>query len=440
MILNISNLLVGYISYSSIEYLNDPIWLRYFILYNIIWILIALVNPPYNVLSGRLLKLYPLLRSVTLNLLIHGSIIIGFIEIPFSNQNDSFIQIYIITLAGVYSTRWLILIGIKWYRKKGFNYRNIVLISTEETNEFLTEHLETHRELGYHLKGFFSTTSLNHFEDKKSELRAYFNTNEIDEVFINPEELDDKKLANIIDFCEDEFIKVKMLSDIGLILNRKIEINNFGLFWLLEVSPLPLDQVYNRIFKRAFDLIFSVLVLITFFSWLYPIVWIIIYLESGTPILFKQKRSGEKNQPFTCLKFRTMYNNDNADIIQSTKNDSRITRIGKFLRKTSLDEMPQFINVLRGEMSIVGPRPHMLKHTEDYSKIVDRFLQRHHVKPGITGLAQIKGYRGEVSNIQDIKGRVNFDKFYIENWSMALDLNIIANTIKFIFMPPKQAY
>lgn len=140
------------------------------------------------------------------------------------------------------------------------------------------------------------------------------------------------------------------------------------------------------------------------------------------------------------MKFRTMYANDKADLIQTSENDERVTKVGKFLRKTSLDELPQFINVLKGEMSVVGPRPHMLKHTKDFSQIVERYLQRHHVKPGITGLAQIKGYRGQISSIQDIKGRVNFDKFYVENWSFSLDLKIILQTIRFIFKPHKKAY
>ena len=440
LILNLSNLLIGFVYYSSFKYFDDPKWLRYFILLNVIWIVIAFINPPYNVLSDRLLKLFPLLRSVTISLIVHGLIIFSLIDIPFKEHGNSFLKIYALTLISVYLSRWLLIVSVKWYRKKGFNYRNVVLFSSEKTNTLLTKYLTDHKSLGYHLKGFFMIDELIHLEEKKSELKEYYNTHEIDEVFINPEGLNEKVMASFIDFCEDEFIKVKLISDIGIELNRKLEANNYNQFWLLEISPLPLDSWQNRYIKRIADIVFSLIIVLVVLSWLFPILWIIIYIESGTPILFKQLRSGKKNQSFNCLKFRTMYANDKADLIQTSENDERVTKVGKFLRKTSLDELPQFINVLKGEMSVVGPRPHMLKHTEDFSQIVERYFQRHHVKPGITGLAQIKGYRGQISSIQDIKGRVNFDKFYVENWSFSLDLKIILQTIRFIFKPHKKAY
>lgn len=441
LLLNAVNLLIGFISYSSFNYLDDPIWLRYFIFLNLIWVVIALINPPYNILSNRLLKSSPLIRSVTINLIVHGLIIFSLIEVPYIEYGKPFLQIYAFTLLGVYITRWFLVGVVKWYRKKGFNYRNVVLFSSKKTNKFLSKYLFEHKDLGYHLKGFFLTEALIHLKEKRSELIDYFKTHEIDEVFVNPEDIrDNEKISQFISFCEDEFIKVKLLSDIGLELNRKLQVDNYSQFWLVGVSPLPLDSWQNRVTKRSFDILFSIVIILLILSWLFPIIWLAIYLESGRPILFKQLRTGKKNEPFHCLKFRTMRSNDKADVIQASINDNRITAIGKFLRKTSLDELPQFINVLRGEMSVVGPRPHMLKHTEDFSQVVDKYFQRHHVKPGITGLAQIKGYRGEVYSIHDIKGRVDYDKFYVENWSLLLDVKIMLRTIQFIFKPHKKAY
>ncbi|RLD21721.1 MAG: hypothetical protein DRI54_08935, partial [Bacteroidetes bacterium] len=168
-------------------------------------------------------------------------------------------------------------------------------------------------------------------------------------------------------------------------------------------------------------------------SWLYPLLFVIIKVNSKGPVLFKQMRTGMNNEPFVCYKFRTMEENKQADVQQAIGNDPRVTKIGRFMRRTSIDELPQFINVLFGEMSVVGPRPHMLKHTEEYSKEVGKFMQRHAIKPGITGLAQAKGFRGEIKNLNLLKSRVKLDRFYVENWSLNLDLKIIFMTFRSVF-------
>ena len=181
--------------------------------------------------------------------------------------------------------------------------------------------------------------------------------------------------------------------------------------------------------KRAFDVIFAFLVLTLLLSWFVPLVALIIKLESKGPVFFKQLRTGKDNQPFYCLKFRSMQVNAEANNKQASKGDARVTRVGAFIRKTSIDELPQFINVLRGEMSIVGPRPHMLKHTEEYSQVVNGFMHRHTVTPGITGLAQVRGYRGETKETTAMAKRVELDIWYIENQSFLLDLEIVAMTV-----------
>lgn len=191
------------------------------------------------------------------------------------------------------------------------------------------------------------------------------------------------------------------------------------------------NMVILRFFlrKRVFDIIFAALVTVLLLSWFIPLVALFIKMESRGPVFFKQLRTGKKGKAFYCLKFRSMSLNADSDSKQASKGDSRITKVGAFLRKTSLDELPQFINVLKGEMSIVGPRPHMLQHTEEYSKTIHNFMDRHLIMPGITGLAQVSGHRGETKELEAMAKRVNADIHYIHNMSALMDIKIIALTV-----------
>src|SRR5690554_3966799 len=189
-----------------------------------------------------------------------------------------------------------------------------------------------------------------------------------------------------------------------------------------------MDEPFNKFLKRAFDIVLFFFIIVCVLSWLTPILGLFIKLESKGPVFFKQKRNGLDYKEFYCYKFRSKKPNPDADLYQISKDDERVTRVGRIIRKTSIDELPQFINVLKGEMSVVGPRPHMVSHTYMYAERIDKFMVRHFVKPGITGLAQISGYRGEVETDKDIIGRVKYDIFYIESWSLLLDLKIIFKT------------
>jgi putative colanic acid biosynthesis UDP-glucose lipid carrier transferase len=209
---------------------------------------------------------------------------------------------------------------------------------------------------------------------------------------------------------------------------------------LLTIRTEPLQLPHNRFLKRSFDITFSSFILLFIFPALFIIAGSLIKLSSKGPILFKQKRTGLYGKVFKCYKFRTMMINQAADTQQATKNDPRTTKIGGFLRKTNLDEFPQFINVLLGDMSVVGPRPHMLKHTEQYSKLIDKYMIRHLIKPGITGWAQMTGYRGETRTLEQMEGRVKRDVWYLENWSFFLDLKIIVVTLLNMFKGESNAY
>jgi putative colanic acid biosynthesis UDP-glucose lipid carrier transferase len=208
----------------------------------------------------------------------------------------------------------------------------------------------------------------------------------------------------------------------------------------LSLRTIPIDKPLNQFIKRAFDIFLSVAVLVGILSWLTPLLAILIKLDSKGTVFFKQKRNGLDYHEFYCYKFRSMRDNKEADIEQVSKNDSRITRVGSFLRKTSMDELPQFINVLKGDMSVVGPRPHMVSHTHMYAERIDKFMVRHFIKPGITGLAQVSGYRGEIETDEDIVNRVKFDIFYVENWSLFLDIKIVFNTIYKAIVGDDKAY
>ncbi|KAA6325137.1 UDP-glucose:undecaprenyl-phosphate glucose-1-phosphate transferase [termite gut metagenome] len=202
-----------------------------------------------------------------------------------------------------------------------------------------------------------------------------------------------------------------------------------NVFYPLSKRKPPLEYRNNRFLKRSFDIFFSLLVLIFLFSWIILIIGSIIKLTSPGPVFFSQKRTGKDGKEFWCLKLRSMKPNREADTQQAMKSDPRVTPIGNFLRRTNLDEFPQFINVLKGDMSIVGPRPHMLKHTEYYSERIEGYMFRHSVKPGITGFAQVTGYRGETKELQEMEGRVKRDIWYIQHWSFLLDITIIIRTI-----------
>lgn len=240
--------------------------------------------------------------------------------------------------------------------------------------------------------------------------------------------------------CDNHLVRFYAIPGVRSYMTRSMHFDILVGVPVLSMRTEPLDSVANRFWKRSFDLVCSSIFLVFFFLIIYPIVGIAIKLSSRGPILFKQQRSGQNGKIFWCYKFRSMQQNNESNTKQATKNDPRVTRVGKFIRHTNIDELPQFINVFRGEMSMVGPRPHMLKHTEQYSQIIDKYMVRHFVKPGITGWAQANGFRGETSELWQMEGRVEKDIWYIEHWTFVLDLYIIYKTIANMLHDDTKAY
>ncbi len=268
----------------------------------------------------------------------------------------------------------------------------------------------------------------------------YILTEDIDEIYCSISELSNTQIAEVVDFADNNLKILKFIPDSKEIYSKKLKYEYYDYIPILTLRTIPLEDSVNMIIKRFFDIVFSSFVIIFILSWLTPIIAILIKLESKGPVFFKQSRNGINYREFDCYKFRSMTPNDDAHLYQATRGDQRVTKIGRFIRKTSIDELPQFYNVLFGEMSVVGPRPHMVSHANIYAKKIDKFMVRHFVKPGITGLAQISGFRGEVETDKDIIGRVKYDIFYIENWSLLLDIKIIAQTFLNAVKGDEKAY
>lgn len=240
--------------------------------------------------------------------------------------------------------------------------------------------------------------------------------------------------------CENNLVRFYVIPSIYTYMHRRVHLSSIQGVPVLNLRLEPLSFVGNRFLKRAFDLCCSLIFLICIFPWICIIFGIAIKMSSPGPIFFKQKRNGINGKEFLCYKFRSMKVNAQGDFLQATKDDPRKTKIGEFMRHTNIDELPQFINVLRGEMSMVGPRPHMLKHTEEYSKLIEKYMVRHFVKPGITGWAQVTGFRGETKELRQMSERIKKDIWYIEHWSFWLDLFIIYRTVVNMFRGDSEAY
>ncbi|MFY9311339.1 MAG: undecaprenyl-phosphate glucose phosphotransferase [Bacteroidia bacterium] len=332
---------------------------------------------------------------------------------------------------------------LKWLIRTNKSKKRAVIVGISTNSVYFKEFLNKHTEYGYIVLGFFSdhaNSSKEKILGNFTEIELFVQNNNVDEIICSLEKVDKTTLDSIIKFAENNLITIKFIPDSSSALGYNFVLTYLELMPLLVIRKNPFDELSNKYLKRVFDIWFSLVVITFILSWLVPIISLLIVFDSKGPVFFIQKRNGLKNQAFNCLKFRTMRVNDQAHTHQATENDQRVTKIGAFLRKTSMDELPQFLNVLLGTMSVVGPRPHMLKHTEEYSQKVDRFMVRHTVKPGITGLSQVMGYRGETKELYQMKMRARVDRFYIENWSFYLDLKVIAFTILSILKKDKNAY
>ena len=320
----------------------------------------------------------------------------------------------------------------------GGNFRKVIIVGNGKSAEELKDFFANNPDYGYNLVQIFGLKVNKKLEI--SEAKKYVIANKIDEIYASINSLTNNEIDNLIHFADNNLKTIKFLPDSKNTFLRNLAVEYYGYIPIISLRTIPLDKEVNKRLKRFFDFVFSLIIIVGIMSWLTPLIALLIKLESKGPVFFKQKRNGLNYEEFSCYKFRSMQLNPIADIEQVQKNDPRITKVGKFIRKTSIDELPQFFNVLLGEMSVVGPRPHMVSHTEMYAKSIDKFMVRHFIKPGITGLAQTNGFRGEVETETDIINRVKYDIFYLENWSLLLDIKVVSATVVNAVKGEEKAY
>lgn len=356
----------------------------------------------------------------------------------------SYVEFYVASLVAL-PLWWLVLRqSVKRYRRKGRNFCRVVIVGTNSTALRLQEELMSDAGFGYKLMGFFGrwrpADFAGDYKGDIEDLDAYVKSHSIDEIYFTLSGEDEETIKKVTKIADDNVVQFYYVPQISRYVNRVFELHNVGAVSMLTTRNNPLKSSINRGIKRAFDILFSSLVLLILFPFVFIPVAIIIKITSPGPIFFKQMRTGYRGRDFMCWKFRTMHVNADSDKVQATKDDPRKTKFGDFLRRSSIDELPQFINVFMGDMSVVGPRPHMLKHTEDYSKLIDKYMVRHLIKPGITGWAQVNGYRGLTEALWQMERRVEYDVWYIENWTFLLDLKIIVRTVLNAIQGEKNAF
>ena len=318
-----------------------------------------------------------------------------------------------------------------YIRKNGQNYRTVAVLGRSTSSIDFVNDVLSKPEYGFRFKGFFQETAGDNIESWNSFM-VMAEEQHIDQLFCTLTELEKLGVDDVLDFCARKRIRVRFLSEVMNHLrkreNARLEIAHTYAVPMVVLRPEPLNRFQNRAVKRGFDLAIASVLLVGLFSWLYPICALLIKVSSKGPVLFRQRRKGIDGKEFDCIKFRTMHLNTNH--VQAIEHDPRIFGIGKIFRKLHIDEVPQLLNVFRGEMSLVGPRPHPVWLDEVYKEKLSNYSIRHFVKPGITGLAQSKGYHGETKQFDLMKRRVDFDLHYIQNWSIWLDIDILASTLK----------
>jgi putative colanic acid biosynthesis UDP-glucose lipid carrier transferase len=438
----ILDLVVINIVFLSCEYLfKRGLLIRTFIGYdsflyflNICWIIISWATGIYN---AKNIVNFELFSRRSMNAFLY---FIGFtmLYLYFFRQISISRSFIITVISGIsvflLANRFIYLLISQYFRKKEYFIKKIVVVGYNPLSKKLVHYLENDG-INSQIIGFCEEEEnvhevtnypiLSNISHTLEECRHYGAT----EIYstIAPEQ--NTALYDLISGAERNCIRFRLVPDLGVFMKKQLYIDYLEDMPVISLRKEPLEDLGNRIRRRLFDVFFSGLVLIFILSWMVPLIGLLILLDSRGPIFFVQPRSGKNNKTFPCIKFRTMVVNDQSDRKQATKGDSRITRLGRLLRRTSLDEFPQFFNVLRGDMSVVGPRPHMLKHTDDYSKLLDKFMVRQFVNPGITGWAQVNGFRGETKNLLQMERRVEHDIWYMENWSLWLDVRIIFLTI-----------
>lgn len=418
---------------------------QYWLLMNGFWILLSWLGKVYD--SKTISRFETFVRASFRVYLIWAALNILYVFVPrlIPLSKSLVFSIVITFLFILFINRFIYFLIREFARREVYVKKKILILGYNKISKKLANYLEN-QGIGVNIMGYVDEFNV---PKEASPYPVYDNLEDslrisqdlkVNEIYstIMPE--NNHKVYNIMQQADKDLIRIKIVPDFSYFINKPVFVDYLNDLPVLTVRKEPLEEEINRFAKRSFDIFVSLCVIIFILSWLGPLLALLIKLESKGPVIFSQLRSGKNNLPFKCYKFRSMADNNDTESVQATKGDKRVTRVGKFIRKTSLDEFPQFINVFKGEMSIVGPRPHMLKHTEDFSLLADDYMIRQFLKPGITGWAQVNGFRGEIKELKHIKKRVEFDLWYLENWNITLDIKIIFLTVYNAFKGEENAY
>jgi len=433
---------------SGIVYtLSNEQFTTLFIIFGLIWIVSGLFSKIYLIDTASLIQNISinLFKTFLLHLIIFGSFLLTLST--YSVSINFLILIYALSASFIIGFRIAYKLILKYYQFTGFEQRKVIIIGVTGSGTALYQYFTTNESAGYDFVGFFDEDADQHPLLKTkiigkldaSEIKAFCITHNVGEIYFALATNHKDLLFDISKFADDHFIYFRMAPDFSELHHDNGNVFLINSIPVLTIRKEPLGISINAHLKRFFDILFSLSVIILLFPFIVPIIALAIRLDSPGPVFFKQLRPGKKNKLFDCYKFRTMCVNKTGEQ-QATKHDSRITKVGRFLRKTNLDELPQFFNVLLGNMSVVGPRPNMISQLEEYSKTIGNYKVRHFVTPGITGYAQVNGFRGETNEDGLMAKRIEYDVRYIENWSLSLDLKIIFLTVWNMVKGEKNAY
>lgn len=442
LIVTILFLISLYIGFGSFE-LSQP-YTTTFVAYTLTWPILSYLGRDYKI--GRAISYYSTFKKAFTSVFVFVSLITLMWVFLSEGVIERHFIMSLILLLFVWITIYRVFVHLLLdrYRAFGGNIRNAIIIGYDRLGLKLFDLLRRKPHYGIRCEGIYATSLVDGSDQKyplKGLIDEFFllDLSEIDTIYIS-DRISQVQKNEIIRFADSLSKKVKLLPEIKTDLLKTFVLRRYESVAVIDVNSLPLDRFLNAFTKRFFDLLFSAVIVIFCLSWMWPIFGLIIKFESKGPIFFKQYREGKDGSKFLCLKFRTMIQNDQADTMWAAKDDPRTTRFGSFLRKTSLDEFPQFFNVLLGQMSVVGPRPHPISLNKEYQSRVEKFAKRHESKPGVTGLAQAMGYRGEINQFHQMSSRVKLDRFYLQNWSFWLDLKVIFLTIFGILKGQERAY
>jgi len=426
----ICDMIVLYFVTLLMHYLTFSEWTFHNNLIMIAWVMIVIYNKSYNIGRGvsYLVTLENALKSIFVLLAL-----ISFANLFFNVYEFSIINLLTGILIFTFSViiyRLMVHGLLDIYRTYGGNIKNIAIIGYDKKGINLYNTILNNPHLGYRSKGVFYKKSKSKYDiPYMGKISDFINGIEnYSEAYIS-DEIPNKVKKEIIQECDLNLVKVRILPELVNYQFKNFFISKLIDIPVIEINELPLDKLYNRVLKRIFDIVISSFVIVFILSWLIPLFGLIIKLQSKGPILFTQSRNGENGIPFKCFKFRSMIINKQSDKVFADHNDKRLTKFGRFIRITALDELPQFINVFTGDMSIIGPRPHPILLNKEYERKIEKFNKRHQFKPGITGLAQINGYRGKIKTHSDMNSRVKLDRYYFKNWSFYFDIKIFFSTM-----------